>query len=60
MEAIPRGGVIPSIRKISTEYRINPLIVSKAYQSLVDEKVIENSMELEWLSNRAPVTTAFS
>lgn len=57
----PEGGeVIPSIRKISTGYRINPLIVSKAYQSLVDEKVIENSMELEWLSNRAPVTTAFS
>lgn len=35
------GEMIPSIRKISTEYQINPLTVSKAYQSLVDEKVIE-------------------
>lgn len=35
------GEMIPSIRKISIEYQINPLTVSKAYQSLVDESIIE-------------------
>lgn len=35
------GEIIPSIRKISTEYQINPLTVSKAYQSLVEDEVIE-------------------
>ena len=34
------GETIPSIRKISTEYQINPLTVSKAYQSLVDDGVL--------------------
>ena len=35
------GQMIPSIRKISTEYQINPLTVSKAYQALVEDGVIE-------------------
>ncbi len=35
------GEMIPSIRKISTEYQINPLTVSKVYQSLLDDNFIE-------------------
>lgn len=35
------GEMIPSIRKISTEYQINPLTISKAYQSLVNDQVIK-------------------
>lgn len=35
------ASVIPSIRQMSAEYRINPLTVSKAYQALVEEGVLE-------------------
>ena len=30
------GELLPSIRQLSTQYRINPQTVSKAYQGLVD------------------------
>ncbi|OYK80483.1 GntR family transcriptional regulator [Coxiella burnetii] len=43
------GEMIPSIRKISTEYQINPLTVSKAYQSLLDDNVIEKRRGLGML-----------
>ena len=43
------GEMIPSIRKISTEYQINPLTVSKAYQSLLNENVIEKRRGLGML-----------
>lgn len=32
---------IPSIRHVSADYQINPLTVSKAYQTLVDAGIIE-------------------
>jgi GntR family transcriptional regulator len=35
------GEVIPSIRQVSEEYRLNHLTVAKAYQALVDEHVLE-------------------
>ena len=35
------GDMIPSIRQISSDYQINPLTVSKAYQGLVADQVIE-------------------
>jgi GntR family transcriptional regulator len=35
------GEAIPSIRQVSGQYQINPLTVSKAYQTLVDDGVIE-------------------
>ncbi len=35
------GDVLPSVRQISTEHRINPITVSKAFQILVDEGLVE-------------------
>lgn len=35
------GDAMPSVRQVATEQRINPLTVSKAYQLLVDEDLVE-------------------
>ena len=35
------GEAIPSVRQVSSEYQINHLTVSKAYQELVDEGLVE-------------------
>lgn len=35
------GDAIPSVRAVSSEYQINHLTVSKAYQELVDEGLVE-------------------
>ncbi|MCJ8313715.1 MAG: GntR family transcriptional regulator [Saccharospirillaceae bacterium] len=35
------GDILPSVRQISSEYEINHITVSKAYQTLVDLEVIE-------------------
>ena len=35
------GDALPSVRQIATDHRINPLTVSKAYQLLVDEALLE-------------------
>ncbi|WP_053981589.1 GntR family transcriptional regulator [Marinagarivorans algicola] len=39
--ALIEGESIPSVRTVSSEYKINHLTVSKAYQSLVDEGLLE-------------------
>lgn len=35
------GDVLPSVRQIAAEYQINPITVSKAYQELVDDNLVE-------------------
>lgn len=35
------GEAVPSVRRISHELRINPITVSRAYQILVDEQLLE-------------------
>lgn len=35
------GDAVPSVRQVAVDYRINPLTVSKAYQSLSDEGLVE-------------------
>ncbi len=35
------GDVLPSVRQISNEHRINPITVSKAFQLLVDDQLVE-------------------
>ena len=35
------GEAVPSVRRISHELRINPITVSRAYQLLADEKLLE-------------------
>jgi len=35
------GDSLPSVRQISNEHRINPITVSKAFQLLVDQQLVE-------------------
>ena len=37
----PEGEAAPSVRKISNDLRINPITVSRAWQMLVDEQLLE-------------------
>ncbi len=35
------GEAIPSVRQIAADYRINPLTVTKAYEGLAEENIVE-------------------
>lgn len=37
----PEGDALPSVRQVSSDLRINPITVSKAYQLLVDDELVE-------------------
>ncbi len=39
--ALLEGEPLPSVRQISSEQRINPITVSKAFQLMVDEGLVE-------------------
>lgn len=39
--SVKEGEALPSVRQIATDLSVNPLTVTKAYQSLVDLGVIE-------------------
>lgn len=38
---LSEGDPLPSVRNVAAEYRVNPLTVLKAYQQLVDERLVE-------------------
>ena len=38
---LQEGEALPSVRQVATDYKVNPITVSKSYQILVDEKLIE-------------------
>src|SRR5262249_55807591 len=40
--SVQEGEALPSVRQISTELSVNPLTVTRAYQSLVDIGVVES------------------
>jgi len=40
-EEVCEGEAVPSVRQVAADYQINPLTVSKAYQELVDESILE-------------------
>jgi GntR family transcriptional regulator len=40
-DVLAEGDALPSVRKVSAEYRLNPITVSKAYQTLVDDNLVE-------------------
>lgn len=40
-EVFAEGEALPSVRQVSSELRINPITVSKAYQMLVDDELVE-------------------
>ena len=35
------GEALPSVRQVATEYQLNPITVSRAYQELADEGLVE-------------------
>ncbi|MCB1693086.1 MAG: GntR family transcriptional regulator [Pseudomonadales bacterium] len=42
LEGVYRDGdALPSVRQVASDLRINPITVSKAYQILVDEGLVE-------------------
>ena len=43
---IPEGEALPSVRQIAMDLSVNPLTVTKAYQSLVDLGVVEKKRGL--------------
>jgi GntR family transcriptional regulator len=38
---LSEGQPLPSVRQVAVDFQINPLTVSKAYQSLVDDELVE-------------------
>src|SRR5271155_4384132 len=40
-QIIQSGDALPSVRQIAAEYQLNPITVSRAYQELVDETLVE-------------------
>ncbi|MEM7277868.1 MAG: GntR family transcriptional regulator [Pseudomonadota bacterium] len=40
-DVLADGDVLPSVRNVAAEYRLNPLTVLKGYQELVDEELVE-------------------
>jgi len=45
------GDPLPSVRNVATESRVNPLTVLKAYQQLVDERLVEKRRGLGMFVN---------
>lgn len=39
--SLAEGEAVPSVRQVAAEEKINPLTVSKAYQMLVEEELLE-------------------
>ncbi|MCC6504556.1 MAG: HTH-type transcriptional repressor YtrA [Alphaproteobacteria bacterium ADurb.BinA280] len=49
------GEALPSVRQIAAEYQLNPITVSRAYQELTDESLIEKRRGLGmYVSEGAP------
>ena len=38
---IKPGDALPSVRQVAAEYQLNPITVSRAYQELADEALVE-------------------
>ncbi|MEO7051850.1 MAG: GntR family transcriptional regulator [Rhodanobacter sp.] len=49
--ALDEGDPLPSVRQVAADYQINPLTVSKAYQELVDENLVEKRRGLGMFVN---------
>jgi GntR family transcriptional regulator len=46
---LKEGDVLPSVRNVAADYRVNPLTVLKGYQQLVDEGLVETRRGLGML-----------
>ncbi|NVJ49148.1 MAG: GntR family transcriptional regulator [Gammaproteobacteria bacterium] len=38
---LKEGDALPSVRQVSADFQLNPITVSKAYQELVDDNLVE-------------------
>lgn len=38
---LKEGDALPSVRQIAADFQLNPITVSRAYQELVDEQIVE-------------------
>jgi len=38
---LDEGDALPSVRTVASEFQLNPITVSKSYQALVDEDLVE-------------------
>jgi GntR family transcriptional regulator len=38
---LAEGEALPSVRNVASEFQLNPITVSKSYQTLVDEELVE-------------------
>jgi GntR family transcriptional regulator len=48
---LKEGDVLPSVRNVAAEFRVNPITVLKGYQQLVDEGLIESKRGLGMFVN---------
>ena len=48
---LKEGDVLPSVRNVAAEFRVNPLTVLKGYQQLVDEGLVESKRGLGMFIN---------
>lgn len=39
--ALKAGDPLPSVRQVAAQYQLNPITVSRAYQELVDDNLVE-------------------
>ena len=39
--SLKEGDALPSVRQIAADFQLNPITVSRAYQELVDENIVE-------------------
>ncbi|MFC4728533.1 GntR family transcriptional regulator [Coralloluteibacterium thermophilus] len=45
------GDPLPSVRQVAAEYQLNPITVSRAYQELADEQLVEKRRGLGMFVN---------
>jgi len=38
---LEEGSALPSVRTVASDFQLNPITVSKSYQALVDEELVE-------------------
>src|SRR6201998_4644158 len=50
-DVLKEGDVLPSVRNVAAEYRVNPLTVLKGYQQLADEGLVETRRGLGFFIN---------
>ena len=57
---IKPGDALPSVRQIAAEYQLNPITVSRAFQELADENVVEKRRGLGMYMNENARTQLLS